>query len=149
MTPGRFTAGGSYLRLMPKPTQPPKRPDPRRATGRRAEEICAERLRRDGWWILERNWRIRLGELDLIARKGPVLAIVEVKAIHTGLFTGPTSPAFAVGPNKQRRLRRLASAWIASNGRRVAFQEVRFDVVGVLFNRDGTLAEYDHIENAF
>lgn len=131
----------------PRPT--PRRPDPRRATGRRAEEICAERLRRDGWWILERNWRIRAGELDLIVRKGQVLAIVEVKASHTGLFAGPTSPAFAVGPNKQRRLRRLASAWIASNGRRIAFREVRFDVVGVLFNRDGSLAGYDHIENAF
>ncbi len=127
----------------------PERPDRRRATGRRAEDICAGRFRREGWSILERNWRIKAGELDLIARKGPVLAIVEVKGTHTGLFTGPTSPAFAVGPNKQRRLRRLASAWIASNGRRVAFQEVRFDVVGVLFNRDGTVADYDHIENAF
>ena len=134
---------------MTSPRPVPHRPDPRRTTGRRAEEICAQRLRRDGWWILGRNGRIRAGELDLIARKGAVLAIVEVKATHTGLFTGPTSPAFAVGPNKQRRLRRLASAWIASNGRRVAFREVRFDVVGVLFNRDGSLAEYDHIENAF
>jgi len=134
---------------MATPQPAPRRPDPRRTTGSRAEEICARQLRREGWWILERNWRIKAGELDLIVRKGPVLAIVEVKATHTGLFTGPTSPAFAVGPNKQRRLRRLASAWIASNGRRVAFHEVRFDVIGVLFNRDGSLAEYNHIENAF
>lgn len=134
---------------MIKPEPTPRRTDPRRETGRRAEEICARTLRREGWWILERNWRIKAGELDLIARKGPVLAIVEVKATHTGLSTGPTSPAFAVGSNKQRRLRRLASAWIATNGRRIAFQEVRFDVVGVLFNRDESVAEYDHIENAF
>lgn len=131
------------------PPDPSRRPDPRQTTGRRAEEICARRLRRGGWWILERNWRIRAGEIDLIVRKGPVLVIVEVKATHTGLFTGPTSPAFAVGPVKQRRLRKLASIWIATNGRRVAFQEVRFDVVGVLFNRDDSVAEYDHIENAF
>jgi putative endonuclease len=127
----------------------PGRSDDRRRTGQAAEDICARRLRRDGWQIIERNWRIRAGEIDLIARRSNILAIVEVKSTHTGLFRGPTSPAFAVGPNKQRRLRRLASIWIATNGRRVAFQEVRFDVVGVLFDRDGSLADYNHIEDAF
>ncbi|MGK2956270.1 MAG: YraN family protein [Solirubrobacterales bacterium] len=127
----------------------PERPDNRRRTGQAAEDICAHTLRRDGWQILERNWRIRSGEIDLIARRGNVLAIVEVKSTHTGLFHGPTRPAFAVGPNKQRRLRKLASIWIATSGRRVPFQEMRFDVIGVLFDRDGGLAAYDHIENAF
>lgn len=127
----------------------PKTPDNRRRTGQAAEDICARRLRRDGWQILERNWRIRAGEIDLIARRHELLAIVEVKSTHTGLLHGPTSPAFAVGPNKQRRLRRLASIWIATNGRRIAFQEMRFDVVGVLFDRDGSLADYNHIKNAF
>lgn len=127
----------------------PRKPDTRRRTGQAAEDICARRLSRAGWHILERNWRIRAGEIDLIVRKGKVLAIVEVKSTHTGLFHGPTSPALAVGPNKQRRLRRLASIWIATNGRRVAFQEMRFDVVGVLFDRDGSVVDYNHIDNAF
>ena len=126
-----------------------KRQDPRRATGQRAEDICARRLREMGWQIYARNWRIKAGELDLIARTGSTLVVVEVKAIHTGLRQGPVVPALAVGPNKQRRIRKLASAWISTHGRTVAFREVRFDVVGILFERDGSILTYDHIENAF
>lgn len=134
---------------MPNPESTPTKPDPRRSTGQRAEDICARRLRARGWQILARNWRIKAGEIDLIGRKGSVLVIVEVKAGHTGSLAGPALPVLAVGPNKQRRLRKLASAWIASHGRTVAFREVRFDVVGILFERDGSVAAYDHLENAF
>ena len=134
---------------MPKANSPTKRPDPRRGTGQRAEDICARRLREKGWQIYSRNWRIKAGEIDLIARTGNVLVVVEVKAAHTGSISGPPVPILAVGPNKQRRLRKLASAWIASYGRTVSFREVRFDVVGVLFERDGTVSAYDHVENAF
>jgi len=123
--------------------------DPRRNTGQSAEDICAARLRRRGWRILARNWRIKAGELDLIARAGPVLVIVEVKSARAGSRTGPTAPVLAVGPNKQRRLRRLASAWVARYGSRVAFREVRFDVVGVTFDRAGRVVAYDHLEDAF
>jgi len=134
---------------MPNRKKTPRRPDPRRGTGQRAEDICARRLREKGWQIFARNWRIKTGEIDLIARTGPVLVIVEVKAAHTGSINGPPVPILAVGPNKQRRLKKLASAWIASYGRTVSFREVRFDVVGILFERDGTMAAYDHVENAF
>lgn len=123
--------------------------DPRRGTGQRAEDICARRLRQKGWQIYARNWRIKAGEIDLIARSGSVLVVVEVKAGHTGSVNGPPMPVLAVGPNKQRRIRKLASAWIATHGRTVDFREVRFDVVGIQFNRDGSIAVYDHIENAF
>ncbi|MBN8869279.1 MAG: YraN family protein [Solirubrobacterales bacterium] len=123
--------------------------DQRRTTGNSAEELCAGRLRARGWRILARNWRIKAGELDLIALSGRVLVIIEVKAHHLGSRRGPTAPVLAVGPNKQRRLRRLASAWIAGHGRRVAFRDVRFDVVGVTFDRDGEVVAYDHLENAF
>lgn len=123
--------------------------DGRRVTGQSAEEICAGRLRERGWRILARNWRIRIGELDLIALSGSTLVIVEVKAHHQGLRRGPEAPALAVGPNKQRRIRRLASAWIAGYGRRVGFREVRFDVVGITFDREGRILSYDHLEDAF
>lgn len=134
---------------MPNRTETDKRPDPRRGTGQRAEDICARRLRQKGWQIYARNWRIKSGEIDLIARTGNVLVVVEVKAGHVGSLSGPPIPILAVGPNKQRRLRKLASAWIASYGRTVSFREVRFDVVGVMFERNGDLAAYDHMENAF
>jgi putative endonuclease len=123
--------------------------DQRRTTGNSAEEICARHLRAHGWRILVRNWRIKAGELDLIALSGSILVIIEVKSQHLGSRHGPTAPVLAVGPNKQRRLRRLASAWIAGHGRRVTFSEVRFDVVGVTFDRGGEVVAYDHLENAF
>ncbi|MDQ5893966.1 MAG: putative endonuclease [Actinomycetota bacterium] len=123
--------------------------DARRATGQSAEDICAERLRERGWRILARNWRIRAGELDLIALTGPVLVVVEVKAHHLGARRGPTSPVLAVGPNKQRRIRRLTSAWIAGHGRRVGFRDVRFDVVGITFDQEGLVVAWDHLEDAF
>ena len=123
--------------------------DQRRNTGQSAEDICAARLESKGWRILARNWRIKAGEIDLIALAGPVLVIVEVKAHHLGSRVGPTAPVLAVGPNKQRRLRRLASAWIAGNGRRLGFRDVRFDVVGITYDREGRMVGYDHLENAF
>lgn len=118
-------------------------------TGRSAEQICADRLRQRGWQILARNWRIRAGELDIVARTGRTLVVVEVKSTHTGLRTGPVTPALAVGPDKQRRLRRLAEAWLAGKGRGTMIRDVRFDVVGILFDRDGGIVAYDHIEDAF
>lgn len=118
-------------------------------TGQRAEDLCARRIAARGWTVLCRNWRTRFGEVDLIARDRRTIVFVEVKATHAGIRTGPSAPAFAVGAEKQQRLRRLASAWLAGPGHRLGFRDVRFDVVGVSFGRDGSLAAYDHIENAF
>ncbi len=118
-------------------------------TGRHAEDLCAGRIEGRGWAILARNWRIRAGEIDLVARDRRTVVFIEVKATHLGNRTGPTVPALAVGFDKQRRLRRLASAWLAGPGRQLGIRDVRFDVVGVSFDRDGNLAAYDHIENAF
>lgn len=123
--------------------------DDRKITGDTAEEICANRLRQRGWRILGRNWRIRAGELDLIALTGDVLVVVEVKSHRLGSTRGPASPVLAVGHNKQRRIRRLASAWVAGHGRRVPFRSIRFDVVGITFDRSGKLIAYDHLEDAF
>lgn len=123
--------------------------DTRRRTGRSAEDLCARQLRRRGWQILARNWRIKPGELDLIARSGQTLVVVEVKSTHTHLRAGPLTPALAVNAKKQRRIRLLAEAWLAGPGRHLPIEDVRFDVVGILFDRDGNVAEYEHIENAF
>jgi putative endonuclease len=74
-----------------------------------------------------RNWRVREGEVDLIARRGNVLVFAEVKARATDAFGDPSS---AVGYRKQARLRRLAAIWLATSG--VHGVELRFDVVAVL-----------------
>ena len=87
---------------------------------------------------MARNWRCPTGEIDLVVRRGRLLVVVEVKARRTEAF-GPA--AAAVGPVKQRRLRRLAAEWLAASGTRGV--EVRFDVVAVTGTR------IDVIEGAF
>ena len=131
--------------------------DPRSAMGRRAEGLCRGRLRRAGWKILDTNWRTPFGELDLIAIDGRTLVFVEVKSsgpIHPDR-PGPERPVLAVGADKQKRLRRLADTWLTRNAAdrpdRLPgkVKDVRFDVVGIEFGPDGTVVEWEHLEDAF
>ncbi|HEX5714119.1 MAG TPA: YraN family protein [Solirubrobacterales bacterium] len=121
----------------------------RQALGRQAEELVAGRLAAAGWEILARNARTRHGELDLVARDGRTLVFVEVKAGRAGARFGPERPVLAVDARKQRRLRRLATAWMAANRGRVAYALIRFDVVGVTIDRAGRVTDVEHIEAAF
>jgi putative endonuclease len=88
--------------------------------------------------VLERNWRCRFGELDLVLLGDGVVVFCEVKARRTGAYgTGLE----AVGPDKRRRLRRVAAEWLATTAHGPV--EVRFDVAAV----DGTTITV--IEGAF
>ncbi len=118
-------------------------------TGRAAEELAARRLAGLGWAILDRNARTRYGELDIVALDGAAVVFVEVKAGLRGNARGPERPVLAVGPGKQRRLRRLAAAWLAAAGRLPPHRRLRFDAIGVTYERDGTLAAYEHVRDAF
>jgi putative endonuclease len=131
------------------PSFPPVSPHARQSLGRAAEDLAARRLRAGGCRVVERNARTRLGELDLIARDGDVLAFVEVKAQTTGARSGPERAALAVGPAKQAKLRRLAREWLADRGGLGGVRAFRFDVIGVLFDRRGRVLGYDHIRDAF
>jgi putative endonuclease len=120
----------------------------RQRLGRAAEELVAERLRRSGWRIVDRNVRLPSGELDLVALEGDTLVFVEVKAGRAGAARGPERPAHAVGRRKQLKLRRLAREWIWERRGPSGVAGYRFDVVGVRFGQDG-LADVDHIRHAF
>lgn len=122
----------------------------RQSLGRAAEELVATRLAARGWRILERNFRSRRGELDLIALDGDTIVFVEVKATRRGTAAGPELPAHAVGPRKRAQVRRLAREWlaVAERPRPSGVAAYRFDVVGVSFGGDG-LADVDHVRNAF
>jgi putative endonuclease len=121
----------------------------RQSLGRAAEDLAARRLVAAGMQVVERNARTRLGELDVVVLDGDVLAFVEVKAQTSGARTGPERPALAVGPAKQARLRRLAREWLAGRGGLGGVRAFRFDVVGVLFDRAGDVAAYEHVRDAF
>lgn len=117
--------------------------------GRRAEDIVARWLSEKGWRILARNARTRFGELDIVALDGSTLVFLEVKAGREGATAGPERPVLSVGPRKQQRIRRLAAGWMAEHRDGPRYAEIRFDVAGVSFDRDGSLTEVEHIPNAF
>ena len=117
-------------------------------TGRRAEQLVAQRLTAAGWEIVERNARTRYGELDIVALDGSVLVFVEVKAGRTGAAFGPERPVLAVDARKQRRVRKLATAWMAERRDAPRYSAIRFDAVGVSFDRSGRVLDVEHIPHA-
>ncbi len=121
----------------------------RQRTGARAEELVARRLAASGWEIVERNARTRYGELDIVARDGPALVFLEVKAGREGAAFGPERPILAVDARKQRRVRRLATAWMAERRGVPPYAEIRFDAVGVTFDRRDRAVDVEHIRAAF
>ena len=121
----------------------------RQRTGRIAEDLVAQRLAAAGWEIVERNARSRHGELDIVALDGRALVFVEVKAGRLGADFGPERPILAIGPRKQRQVRRLAAAWMAERRDLPRYTEIRFDAVGVTLDHAGRAVGVEHIPNAF
>lgn len=102
----------------------------RAEVGARGEQVAVQYLQSLGFTVLERNWRCRYGELDVVAfdPAAAVVVFVEVKARTSDRYGGV---AYAVTPDKVRRLRRLAGLWLAEHPGCCA--GVRLDVVGVRF----------------
>jgi putative endonuclease len=121
----------------------------RQRTGQRAEELVARRLAAAGWEIVERNARTRYGELDIVGLDGRALVFVEVKAGREGAAFGPERPVLAVDRRKQQRVRRLATAWMAERRGVPPYAEIRFDAIGVTFDRAGQVVDYEHLPAAF
>lgn len=101
----------------------------RRALGAFGEQAAAEMLQRSGLSILDRNWTSRYGEIDIVARDGDTLVVVEVKTRRSVRFG---SPYEAVVREKVARLRRLTGVWIADHREQLQWvRDVRIDVVSV------------------
>jgi putative endonuclease len=103
--------------------------------GAMGEQLAVDHLKSLGLRVLNRNWRCRHGELDVIAADDAagVVVFVEVKTRTNDQFGGV---AEAVTPNKVRRLRRLAGLWLAAQDG--SWAEVRIDVIGVRIGRQRT-----------
>jgi putative endonuclease len=121
----------------------------RRRTGEIAEELVARRLAAVGWEIVERNARTRYGELDIVARDGRALVFIEVKGARQGTQFGPEKPILSIDSRKQRRVRRLATAWISERRDQPRCDEIRFDAVGVTLDRGGRPVDVDYVKGAF
>ncbi|MCX6304186.1 MAG: YraN family protein [Bacteroidetes bacterium] len=109
--------------------------------GRAGEAIALAHLEGKGYRILERNWRFGREEIDIIARDGNFIVIVEVKTRSSNVFAEPEA---SVTRAKQRILVRAANAYV--NYRRLQ-GEVRFDIVTVLIRPEGETI--NHIADAF
>jgi putative endonuclease len=99
------------------------------ARGRAGEDATAAWYEDNGYVVIARNWRTRAGEIDLLCvfPNRSQLVVCEVKARSTDHLG---TPAEAVTPAKQARLRRLAAAYLLTS--LISYQEVRFDVACVL-----------------
>jgi putative endonuclease len=119
-------------------SSPDPRSDPRRALGAQGEALAATWYEARGFEVVDRNWRRREGEIDLIVHRDRLVVFCEVKARSSTRFGMPFE---AVTRTKQLRLRKLGAMWLAERG--VRGVELRFDVASV----SGTVVEV--IEAAF
>lgn len=110
--------------------------------GDRGEELAARHLVRAGWTVVNRNFRVGHREIDLVARRGEVVAFVEVKT-RTGLGYG--HPLEAITARKRREIQQVAATWIERHG--AEGDVYRFDAVAVLMR--GGEARLEHVEDAW
>lgn len=115
----------------------------RLSLGKAGEQLAAEQLVLKGYSILQRNYRTRAGEIDIIARQGKTLVFAEVKTRSTELFG---SPAAAVTPRKQAQISRVAEEYLIREN--LFDSPARFDVISILVPEGGQ-PRVEIIVNAF
>ena len=113
-----------------------------RPSGERGERLARRFLEDRGYTIVDRNYRTRNGELDIIARKDGTLVIVEVK-LRRG--TGFGDPLEAVTSHKQRTIRSITEEYLVEKS--PEFHTLRFDAIGILLH--GDKPRITHVQDAF
>lgn len=115
------------------PASPPAAADDRRALGAFGEDAVARWYTARGAQVIDRNWRVRTGEIDLVVLEAQALVFCEVKTRRSTRFG---TPAEAITPTKARRLRRLAGEWLAAHPD-VRHRALRMDLAAVLVDASG------------
>jgi putative endonuclease len=113
-----------------------------RAKGIRGEDAAVACLKKEGYRIIERNYRCRYGEIDIIAMDKQEVAFVEVKGRESDFFG---SPEEAIGADKQKKISRTALHYLQERG--LSDRNARFDVVAIRFTPQGNRVTL--IRNAF
>lgn len=112
-------------------------------TGKIGEDIAARFLARKSYRILERNWKMKGGEIDIVADDRGTMVFVEVKArSSTEYGTGEE----AITEHKKDKIINAAKACLKHKGED---HPCRFDVISILFEKNGKIKEINHIEDAF
>ncbi len=128
---------------MPIKSDPTTWTDPRHRRGLRGEELAIKYLQSTGWRLLDHRFRMGRLEIDLVARKGHLVAFFEVKTRWGGAFG---SPLQAVTWAKRREIVRVASAWVDRHGQ--PDDAYRFDVIAITLTPRRRVV-LDHVEDAF
>jgi putative endonuclease len=115
--------------------------------GERGEGRALDHLIAQGWRMLDRNWRCRGGELDLVVTRADVLAFVEVKTRETAEENEGFQPEDAVDPTKVRRLVRAARLWLLAHESEIDGLFPRFDIMTIAGR--GAATRIEHLEDAF
>jgi putative endonuclease len=132
--------------------------DPRQRLGAHGEELAARHLVSRGYEIVDRNFRTRFGELDLIAAGQGCLVFCEVKTRVSSEPADTLGPLASVGARKRRQVRQMAREWLAERRSGLAgglpqlcgrFPDLRFDAIGVTVDRGGELVGIEHLDGAF
>jgi putative endonuclease len=150
----RAGAGRQQSWRTPSPTRHPSTrsvatvsSDVRHQLGRLGEQLAAEHLSRRGFEAVERNYRTRWGELDIVAFDGSTLVFCEVKTRRLPHAGG--MPLEAVNHRKRAQVRKMAGQWLVERTDRPYAERIRFDAIGVTFDSVGTLVRIEHVEDAF
>lgn len=109
--------------------------------GEKGEDLAVDFLTKQGYEILERNYTFQKAEVDIIAKKEAVLAVVEVKTRSTNVFGNPQD---FLKPKQIQRIVKAVDHYVTSNQMDV---EVRFDIIAIIKN--GTQFDIEHLENAY
>ncbi|MDH6428115.1 YraN family protein [Paenibacillus sp. FSL R5-0887] len=117
----------------------------RKEKGTAAENGAVQYLSSSGYMILERNWRCRTGELDIIAEREDCIVVVEVRSRSGELLQG--TPEESVNARKINQVRSTTQVYLHMKG--YEERRVSFDVISVLLNDDLSLASLSHIREAF
>jgi len=126
--------------------------DPRRKRGMQGERIAAAHLAERGFQVLERNFRTRYGELDLVLAGEGCIVFCEVKTRVGAGRSGPAGALDAIGPGKRRKLRAMAAQWLRCRppgAARPLRSRLRFDAIGVTLSPAGAVISVEHVPDAF
>lgn len=111
-------------------------------TGRLGEDVAARHLTAAGWRIVERNWRGRGGEIDIVGLDADCLVMVEVRARHGQAYG---DAAQSLDPRKQRRMARLAQEYVLATGWSGPW---RVDAVALALGPDDAVLDLSHYRDA-
>jgi putative endonuclease len=128
--------------------------DPRRTLGAAGERLAARHLEARGLEIIDRNFRTRHGELDLVASDSRFLVFCEVKTRIARGERGPLGPLAGIGHRKRRQVRAMAREWLEARAADARCDsgsppEIRFDAIGLTLDSQGRLLSLEHLEGAF